>query len=445
MKTITKSSYSSSFLVIPEIMTSKKSYVDGVNMLFIGVLGLSLGYVLAVTTYSFTFIYQGLQLVSFFFIFYALYSLIKIDLKLSYFTFIVFVYLLWQVLILVRGDFTDLTYFDFKQILFDLNYGGFVLFVPIIAFLPFRLIILKKLFDIAAVSGILFLGLSFFNLKILINPDLLDLDSLGMIETYAKYFVFPIGILALNFDLLDKRYKVLVIVTMLSILFFAIFRARRGLIFIQLTVITISLVLHFYKSKNKSVIFGILILFSLFSVTFFSSKSNLLNLSIFKNIEKRGFENTRNYVEACFIKDMTTIDWIVGKGFNSGYHCPGIDDSIFKDGVRTVIETDYLQLIMVGGILNLILLFLCIVPALYLGFFKSSNYLVKSLALWIFIWLISLYPANVYSLNLYHIAMWICVGFCYSKSIRELSQAEISFYFLKEFDPNKIKFRNEKA
>lgn len=445
MKVIANSSYSSSVLIIPEIMISKQSYVDSLNLLFIGILGLSLGFVLAVTTFSFTFLYQGLQLFSFVLIFYSLINLFKIGVNYSYLTFAVSIYLLWQFLILIRGDFSDLTYFDFKQLLFDLNYGGFVLFIPIIAFLPLKLILFKKLFQIAAISAILFLILAFYNLQTLVNPDLLDLDSLAMVEAYAKYLVFPIGIMALNFDLLEKRYKILVVFTLLAVLVFAIFRARRGLIFIQLAIIVISVVIHFFKSNKKLSILAFLIFAMLFSASYFSSKTDLFELSVFRNIGDRGFENTRNYVENCFINDMTFMDWVVGKGFNAGYHCPGIDDSVFKDGIRTVIETDYLQLIMVGGIVNLVLLFLCILPALYLGLFKSNNMMVKSLAFWIFIWLISLYPANVYSLNLYHISIWICVGFCYSKSFRELSQEDIRIYFLKEIDPNKIIAKNGKA
>lgn len=445
MKVLTRPSVSSSILEIPEIMISKQSYIKGIKFLFLGIFGLTIGYVLATTTISLTFLYQGIELISFLFIFYALFSLIKLRDGITYFTFIVTIYLLWQALIFLRGNFTDLTYFDFKQILLDLNYGGFVLFIPIIAYLPFKLIMLKKLFEIIAVMGIVFLVLAFFNFPILLNPDLTDLDSLGMVEAYAKYLVFPIGILAMNFDLLSKRYKVLVIITLLSILFIAVFRARRGLILIQLSIISISFILYFVKSNRKLGILFSSIFLLLFLVTYFSSNTDLLELSFLENISERGFENTRNYVENCFFKDMTSMDWVVGKGFNAGYHCPGIDDAIFKDGIRTVIETDFLQLIMVGGVINLFLLFLCILPALYLGLFDSNNIMVKSFVLWVFIWMISLYPANVYSLNLYHISVWICVGFCYSKSFRKLSQEDIRIYFLKEIDPNKIISKSEKA
>lgn len=445
MKVLSSPSYSSSILVIPEIMIPKQSYVTGIGLLFMGLLGLSLGYVLSITTSSFTFIYQGVQLISFLFIFYAFFNLIKVEVSYSYFSFIATIYLIWQILILVRGDFTNLTYFDFKQILFDLNYGGFILLIPIFSFLPPKLIMFKKFFGTIAIGGIAFVFLSFFNLEILLDPDLTDLDSLAMVEAYAKYLVFPIGFLAMNFDLLEKRYKILVVITLVSILMLAIFRARRGLIFIQLSIIGISLAIHFFKSNRKLSVLIFLFFLLLFFVAYISSKSNFFYISFLENISERGFENTRNYVETCFFNDMTFIDWVVGKGFNSGYHCPGIDDSVFKDGIRTVIETDFLQLIMVGGIINLVLLFLCILPALYLGLFKSNNIMAKALVFWVVIWLVALYPANVYSLNLYHISIWISIGFCYSKSFRDLSQEDIRIYFLKEIDPNKFNAKNEKA
>jgi len=415
-------------------MIPKNSFVNNISIFLLGLVGLSLGYVLATTTYSLTFLYQGLELISLGLIFFALFRLISFKIEYSYFSLIAISYLLWQLIILIRGDFTDITYFDLKQLLFDLNYGGFVLLIPIVAFIPVKLIVLKKLFNATLLLSGLFLFLAILNFQTLLNPDLLDLDSLGMVEAYGKYFVFPIGLLAMNFDLLERKHRILVIVSLIAILCFGIFRARRGLIFMQLSVIVVSSIIFFYKTNRKlSISIFVLYIITLLFV-YLSNSAEFLKLSFFTNISSRGLENTRQFVEGCFFNDMTRLDWIVGKGYNSGYRCPGIDDSIFKDGIRKVIETDYLQLIMVGGIINVILLLLIVLPAIYLGIFDSGSMVAKTLSVWICIWLLALYPANVYSLNLYHISVWICSGFCYSKSFRQLTQEEIRLYFLKEIN-----------
>ena len=101
---------------------------------------------------------------------------------------------------------------------------------------------------------------------------------------------------------------------------------------------------------------------------------------------------------------------LIGKGINGKYYCPGID----KDdttGYRTVIETDYLQLILNGGLVFLILLLLILIPAIILGIFYSKNMLSKAAAIWILLWICYLYPARVTTFSLHYILVWISVGF----------------------------------
>ncbi|MGN6298362.1 MAG: hypothetical protein ACTHM7_16345, partial [Ginsengibacter sp.] len=93
---------------------------------------------------------------------------------------------------------------------------------------------------------------------------------------------------------------------------------------------------------------------------------------------------------------------------------------------RSLIETGYLQIILKGGLVRLILLLLILVPAVILGLFFSNNLLSKAAAIWILIALISLYPATVESFELQYIIVWISVGICYSKVIRRLPERQIT-------------------
>ena len=91
-----------------------------------------------------------------------------------------------------------------------------------------------------------------------------------------------------------------------------------------------------------------------------------------------------------------------------------------------MIETDYLNIILKGGIISLVLLFMIAIPAIIKGLFYSKNILSKAAAFWIILWFMELYPANVNSFSLNHILVWISIGICYSKEIRSHSDSYVS-------------------
>jgi len=424
-----------------------RSYALYVTFFFLSVIGLSIGYTLALTTGKLTSVFQAIELLSFVFLIFSLSRLIKVNFEYSYSRMIAFVFLIWQVLILVRGDYSDMEYMEVKQFFFDLNYGGLIYFIPLVLFFNFNIFIVKRLFTSITILSIIFAFCVILNYGVLFNGDLRNLISLGTAETYFKYLALPIGLLALNFNLFTGKTKVLILVVLAMIILIGIFRARRGMIFMAAAISFFSGLNYFITSKQKFSIFfySIYVLFGL-GVIFLSSKgSDIENISFFRNISERGLEDTRGYVETCFYNDMSVSDWFVGKGFNGGYKCPGIDDSIFKDGIRKVIETDYLQLIMNGGIVNLILLFSIMIPAVILGLFYSNNNLIKTFALWILLWLIFLYPANVYSLNLFHISVWLSAGICFTRPLRILTNPFIKKYFLSDFTFNSDLKNNNNA
>lgn len=191
-------------------------------------------------------------------------------------------------------------------------------------------------------------------------------------------------------------------------------------------------IFHFFKSSQKlgwalSIVYLLILGYQFYVIDYSFS-----NIHFLGNLFERGLENTRSYVENCFYSSMSTLDWIIGKGYNEGYLCPGIDEALFGTGVRKVIETDYLQLILTGGLINLILLLGILLPSVYLGIFHSSNMFSKKAATWIMIWLFFLYPSNGYTVSIFHISVWIMVALCYNKRFRELSDQTIFNYFTKD-------------
>ena len=153
--------------------------------------------------------------------------------------------------------------------------------------------------------------------------------------------------------------------------------------------------------------------------------------AMFSFLVDRGEEDTRSGVEVYMYADMSTTDWIIGKGINGEYYCPIVDNVNDATGYRAYIETGYLQIILKGGVLGLALLLLILIPAIYKGLFKSRNILSKAAAIWILLWILYEYPTIGFNFSMHYILVWICVGICYSKKIRKMADSTIKFYLQK--------------
>ena len=60
---------------------------------------------------------------------------------------------------------------------------------------------------------------------------------------------------------------------------------------------------------------------------------------------------------------------------------------------ETVIETGYLQIILKGGIISVLIIVLILVPAAFNGLFYSNNLLSKAAAVWILLSVLYSYPS----------------------------------------------------
>jgi hypothetical protein len=148
----------------------------------------------------------------------------------------------------------------------------------------------------------------------------------------------------------------------------------------------------------------------------------------FSSFKSRVKEDTRTAVEECFYNDMKATDWIIGRGINGEYYCPDIvPDS--KSDYRPIIETDYLNIILKGGIISFLLFLLITVPAAIKGIFYSSNNFSKAAGFWILMWLMNLYPTTVVTFSLNYILLWVAVGVCYNKTIRSIPEELMKIYF----------------
>ncbi|MDI1323394.1 MAG: hypothetical protein PSV36_11640 [Algoriphagus sp.] len=419
---------------VPRLMIffTPVSIARNLNIFWISVILYSSGYTFSISLYSFAALFQGLQIIGIAGLFFSLINLINLKKLNVYFYIIFIIYILWQFFFLIRGNFKNLEYEEVKSLFFNGNYGLISILIPLVSLLPVSLINIKKLFD---ASIILFFMYILFTLTLL--PDLLNSDpynsfSREVFESSVKFLAFPVCFILITFDLHSFKRKLLSLAVFSIIILFAILRARRGILLMCSIAAVFAFIFYFFKSSKKlgwalAIIYLIILIYQFYTIDY-----SLSNLQFLSNIYERGLENTRSYVEKCFFSSMSTLDWIIGKGYNVGYLCPGIDDSVFKNGVRKVIETDYLQLILQGGLINLILLLSIILPAVFLGLFYSTNLFCKKAATWIMIWLFFLYPSNGYTVSIFHISMWLMVALCYNKRFRELSDQTIFDYFNKD-------------
>ncbi|MBS1921523.1 MAG: hypothetical protein JST17_14835 [Bacteroidetes bacterium] len=366
--------------------------------------------------------WNKIQLVGLGLILISAFRLVKFKIENKNLQFLFFIYLLWNLFIIARG--IQFNYQFIYLSILDAWFGIPIYFVPIILLLPQKIYYLKKVFAVITIMGIIFLGLSalFRNELLTINDDT-DTNKY-LAEYLSRILSVPTGFLLLTYIYHSKKRMFLAFAITFITLAFALVRARRAIIFMEISYLLGFYFIYLYASKAKVMVLIIsLIMISVLAyggVKFYDKYKN----NIFSNLTERIDEDTRTGVEVCLYDDMTSKDWIIGKGMSGTYYCPGIDKGFFTD-YRGMIETDYLNIILKGGIVSLGLLLLITIPAVVKGIFYSKNLLSKAAGVWILMWLSDLYPTVVDTFALHYALVWICIGICYSSEIRNMSEDRV--------------------
>ena len=394
------------------------------NLFWIGFLIYTLAYTLSTTTLVNYIFCQVIEFVGLAIFISAAFSLVRLRIENNYIKVLFILYICWLFTIVVRGFSLDSTYL--KNFLFDSNIGVFTYLTPFVLLFPQNLSAYKKLCYFIFIVGVFYLFYDLIFIKQLLNRDVEDNLSKGIIENFARNLGLPVTFLILTYTYQPKKVKYFTLFVGVVTALFALIRARRGLVFTSLSPFILAYIIYLSESKQKAAVFLIslfsLCLVGIYGLQFFNESS------MFSSFKSRVKEDTRTSVEDCFYSDMTTKDWIIGKGINGQYYCPNIDVND-TTGYRQIIETDYLNIILKGGIISLGLLLLITVPAVIKGIFYSNNVLSKAAGCWILIWLLSLYPTTVYVFTLNYIIVWLCIGICYNKRIRDMAEDSVKYYF----------------
>lgn len=349
-------------------------------------------------------------------------GIVQFRIENQYLKTVYILYCLWVFTVIVRG-FHFTTEYLYSYI-FDAWYGILPYFAPIVLLFPINVAYLKKIFTVITILAIVYIAcaLVFWGR---LDSALDDEKSRDLLEILSKTLAVPCGFLLITYIYHSSTKKLLAFGVIALCLLLAVLRARRSIMFMNLTYLLGFYLVYLYvhKTRFSSFFFSsiIIVVLSVSGVALYQANKH----KAFSLITSRIDEDTRSYVEESFDDDLTTTDWIVGKGMDGKYFCPGVDESSdeYTGGYRTVIETDYLNIILKGGLISICLILLIMIPAIIKGFFYSKNVLSKASAAWILIWLITLYPATVHTFTLNYLLVWVCIGICYSPEIRYMPEA----------------------
>ncbi|WP_373549793.1 hypothetical protein [Haliscomenobacter sp.] len=394
------------------------------DLFWLGFMLYTIGYAVAQTTYVNWIVCQAFQSLGLALFWAGLFPQLRFAFDNFYLRVLFVLYFVWLMGVIARGITFD--YDLIKGMLFDAWFGVFLYFTPLLLLFPKNLFFYKRLFDVILLLGLVFLGLSAIFAREIIFADRDNLISRTIVEIFTRTLAMPTTFILLTFIYHSNKRKILALIIVLTIILLAILKARRGLLFMASVPLVLAYFVYLYQSKARVLVIG----FSLVccGALFVYGWSIAQEGTLFTYLKDRGLEDTRSNVELCFYRDMTTQDWLIGKGLLGEYYCPGIDPDN-RTGFRNVIETDYLQIILKGGLISFGLLLLIALPAAFLGIFASKNLFAKAAGFWIVFALINMYPSTVNTFTLNYLLVWIAVGIGYSKAIRMLPDEVLKLYF----------------
>lgn len=230
---------------------------------------------------------------------------------------------------------------------------------------------------------------------------------------------------------LPQRERYVVNIVVVVTLLVAALLGRRGVLLIYLIVYSFYAYLYIKKySKKKfwSILFISIILYVGYAGIYSYGEQ------YFAVLYDRFLEDTRSETENELLYDLKKSgDLVIGRGLSGTYKSLFLDESN-----RTGIETGYLNMVLKGGWIYVIVYFAFILPAIYLGFFKSQNLVVKIMAIYAFVWFFYFNTASSnMSTSIRYFLFLYCIFICYNRKYREMDDKSM-FNYLEFNDERKI-------
>ena len=321
--------------------------------------------------------------------------------------------LAWHTFMFVNGDVTELLgiVFYFDPYYYTVYLYAFLLLIPIVP-------LVRSFFNISRWMMLAALPLGMM--------PIMYYTSFGAIQFIFEGFLFGAALFVMtpkyhSRQWLYAAYGILVFGLLLSAI-----TARRNLMVTVFLYLAAGVYIGVFKDEKVSKwtkVFSILTGISaiLIAVAFFVLNSN----GMFANLVERAGENTREYVLLYYFWDMlqTPLDMIIGRGVRGAYECAGIENGN-ADNLRQNVENGYLQLMLKGGIIYIII-YLCTFITAIRKAVKSQNQLCQACIIILSVQLLDMVFFGLHAVNLKTFMIWMCVSACLSAEILTKNDNEL--------------------
>lgn len=330
--------------------------------------------------------------------------------------------LLWGVIISMRSL---LGHISIREIyLIFVEPSSFAVYLlPVFSFLMVDYCKMSSIYKVGMVFTMISLYFVYINRDVVMISSLDELKFLAGEDDFYQYLnisqIVPKALFALTPFIIcwpqSVRVKIIIITMLIIGIVLPLLLGRRTsamyvvLIFVSYTLLKL-------KSKPLYLFIFLFICFILyFSYNYYEDKI----MDFFPILYGRLSDDTRSWAEDEFYKDFHDVFSILfGRGATGTYRSATL-------GVRNLIETGYLNILLHGGLLYLIPYVLLLLRSFYLGFFRSNNKFVNSLALYLFCNIVLLYPSGRFNLDLNTIMIWVAVGVCSTRHYRNSLDVEL--------------------
>ena len=355
---------------------------------------------------------------------------------------IVWIYLLWNIVCIVRGMLVAEIYWDWKGLISN----AMALLLPIVAYSATN----KKV-----VQYMLSYYVRYVLPLFLIFALILRADAYG-------FYLIPMSFLLLFLPALTLRQKILVI-TVTLVVITADLGARSNVIKFGVPL----LILGFYYLRSMITVKVMeavrLSLFVIPVVLFLLGVSEIFNVFKMDDYVKGdyttvGTDEFGNRVEINVTTDTRTFIYseVLQSAINNNYWllgrtpARGNDSEIFGERAyeltrrseRLANEIGLANVFTWTGIAGVILYTLIFLRASYLAVNRSANIYAKMLGIYIsFRWLYAwVEDVNNFSLN--YFMLWVMIGLCFSYTFREMTNKEVALWVRGIFDVRYIRLQN---
>ena len=354
---------------------------------------------------------------------------------------IIWIYLLWNLVCIIRGGFAAEIYWDWKA----LTGNAMALMLPIVIFSSTNKMIVQSLLSFFVKYGIpLFLVFAL----------VIRTDAFG-------FYLIPVSFLILFFPALTKQQRIILLFfTVIVVL--ADLSARSNVI--KFSVPFLLLLLYYFRKKISLKMMEVLRL-SLFVIPLLLFT---LGVTGFFNVFKMdeyikgdytavGSDHLGDHVEQNIIADSRTFlyEEVLESAFHNNYWllgrtpARGNDSSTFGEiaaeltgrNERLSNEIGLANVFTWTGVVGVILFTLIFFRASFLAVNRSRNIYAKMLGIYVaFRWLYSwIEDVNDFSLN--YFMLMIMLGLCFSESFRNMSNKDVVIWVRGMFDVRYIRLQ----